>query len=619
MCYYNSIINRFAEKHLKSITYRKTKNDIPSKNDNKSSFTFLFKIKSSFVIFNLYLTKIHHKTMKKVLLPLLAITLFTTNCIKKEIQLDKISTPTMDPSFALPLGSVSLNLGNLERNVDANNFVYNDGTNLFEIVFNDRLFELSANDMINIPSQSYNNTFILSGGNQSSLLALPVGSAITFTQPFTNTFTIGNGALLDSVIIQSGQLIIDLSSEFMHNANVEINIPSLTLNGAPLQQSYPLNYVGSSPVTSNTVIDISGYTLDLTNNGTTTNTFNLNIPLQLTNSGNGLAGNEELVSNLQLDINSFSAIWGYLGQQTNILNQDTSQITLFDDLAGGQIHFEDPQIKLSIGNTAGLDVQAQFSAVFAPNNSTTVNLGGPGLNTIPIIARAINPGDTVITNHIIDNNNTSPTLTALLDEGPGEIVYSSIATTNPNGVSSNFVLGDAIVWCDAEIVLPIFGWARNFTLVDTTDFNAANVFGIDSSSNLTIEDVDKALVRIIVDNGLPIDAGVQIYFADTNHVIIDSLFSGIENVFEKGFVNFSLPLTDLNYGKVTQPTKKITDVVITQTLIKKLVNNNVKRLIYKARGLTNNADSGQNVKIYPEYTVNIKASAKVDFKIDLED
>jgi len=557
--------------------------------------------------------------MKKVLLPLFAISLTMMNCIKKEILLDKITTPTMDPSFALPLGNVSLNLGNLEQNLDANNFVYNHGTNLFEIVFNDRIFELSANDMINIPSQTYNNTFTLSGANQASLLGLPIGSPITFTQSFTNTFTIGNGALLDSIIIQSGQLIVDLSSEFMHNSTVEINIPSLTLNGTPLQQSYPLNYTGSSPVTSNAIIDISGYTLDLTNNGTTTNSFNMNIPLQIINSGNGLLGNEKLTSNLQLDISSFYAIWGYLGQQTNILNQDTSQITLFDDLAGGQIHFEDPQIRLSIGNTAGLDVQAQFSAVFAPNNSTTVNLGGSGLTTIPTITGATSPGDTAITTHTIDNNNTAPSLTNLLDEGPGEIVYSSTATTNPNGVSNNFVLGDAIVWCDAEVILPLFGWARNFTLIDTTDFNVANIFGIDSSSNLTVEDVDKAQVRIIVDNGLPIDAGVQIYFADTNHVIIDSLFSGIENIFEKGQVNFTLPLTDPNHGKVTQSTKKITDIELTQVLIKKLVNNNVKRLIYKARGLTNDANSGQNVKIYPEYTVDIKASAKVDFKIDLED
>ncbi len=556
--------------------------------------------------------------MKKVLLPLFAIALTMTNCIKKEIQLDKITTPTMDPSFALPLGRATLNLGNLEQNLDANNLIYNDGTNLFEIVFNDRLFELSANDMISIPAQTYNNVFVLSGANQSSLLALPVGSSITFTQPFTNTFTIGNGALLDSVIIQSGQLIVDLSSQFKHNATIDIIIPSLTLNGSPLHKSYSLNYTGSTPILSNATIDISGYTLDLTNNGTTTNTFNMSIPLQLTNSGNGLVGNETLNTNLQLNINSFNAIWGYLGQQTNILNQDTSTITLFDNLAGGEIHFEDPQIRLSIGNTAGLDVQAQFSAVFAPTNSITVNLGGSGLTTIPTIARATNPGDTTITTHIIDNNNTNPTLTALLDEGPGEIVYSSTATTNPNGVSQNFVLGDALVWCDAEVSLPLFGWARNFTLVDTTNFDAASVFGINVSNNLTIDDLDKATVRIIVDNGLPIDAGVQIYFADTNHVLIDSLFTGVENIFEQGIVDFTLPLTDPNHGKVTQATKKITDIELSQTTIRKLIDNNVKKLIYKAVGLTNNANTGQNVKIYPEYTVDIKVSAKVDLKVDLE-
>jgi len=559
--------------------------------------------------------------MKNKWIPIATLVLLLGGCMKEEILLENMSTPNLTPSLALPLANVTLNLGDIEREVDANNFVYNDNINQFEIVYKDRLFDLTANDMITIPNQSYVSNFTLTGANQAALLALPVGNTINFPFQRTETFNVGNGAQLDSIIIKTGQLQLDFDSDFRHNSIINLTIPSLTLNGNPLQQVINLTYSGSVPVLSNTTIDISGYTLDLTDNNTTFNTFVFSAPVVITNSGNGLTGNERIQTTLGLQINSFDAIWGYLGQQTNILSQDTSRITLFDDLAGGQIHFEDPQLNLIIGNTAGVDVQAQFSAVFAPDNSTTVNLGGVGLNSLPLIARATNPGDTTITTHTINNSNTSPTLSDLLDEGPGKIVYSSTASTNPSGVTNNFVLGDALVWCDAEVILPLYGWARNFTLSDTSDFDAISQLHIDTTGNFSIDDVEQVLIRIIVTNGLPIDAGVQLYFADTNNVVIDSLFKtsiGVENVFEHGIVDFSLPLSDPNYGKVMQETTKTTDIILTQEMLRKLSDNNAQKLIVKSVALTNNANLGQNVKIFPEYNIDVKVSAKVDFNIDLE-
>lgn len=560
--------------------------------------------------------------MKKIIFIIGVASILFGACKKKEISLDQISTPLLDPSFALPIGYAHLNLGDIEREYDVNNFVYNDNSNLFEIIYRDRIFELSANDLITIPAQNYNNSYAMPSSNQSALTSGGVGFITNYYDHSIIAYNVANGAQLDSVIVQAGELKISLSSGFMHSASIDVIIPSLKKNGVVLQQTMNVNYSGSLPVLDNADIDIAGYTIDLTDGGITNNTFNVEYLFHVTSSGNPILGSEQMITDIQINVDAFDAIWGYLGQQGNILNQDTSNITLFDDLAGGSIHFEDPQVNLSIGNTAGVDVQTFFSAVFAPDNNTNVNLGGTGLTTFPLIARAANPGDTTITTHTINNSNTLPSLTNVLDEGPGEIVYSSSATSNPSGFANNFVLGDALVWCEAEVVLPIYGWARDFTLADTTDLDIADVLGIDSSSNLTVEDVDEAMIRIVVDNGLPIDAGVQLYFANSNFVIIDSLFqttSGVQNVFDHGIVDFTLPLTDPNHGKVTQSTRKITDIVVSQALISKLINGGAKKLIYNTRGLTNDADAGQNVKIFPEYSVDIKVSAKVDFLIDLED
>ena len=559
--------------------------------------------------------------MKKVFVLIGAATLLLGSCKKKEIFLDQIKTPLLEPSFALPLGYAKLNLGDIEREFDVNNFVYNNNSNLFEIIYRDRIFELSANDLIAIPTQNYSNSYSMPVANRVALVGGGPGFTTSYSDQSVIAFNIANGAQLDSVIVKAGSFTIGLSSDFKHSATIDVVIPSLKKNGVVLQQTMNVNYTGSVPVIDNASINLAGYTIDLTDGSTTDNTFNVTVNFQVTSSGNPVVGTEKVTVDMELSVGSFNAIWGYLGQQTSILSQDTSKITLFDDLAGGTVHFEDPRINLSIGNTTGVNVQTFFSAVYAPDNSTNTNLGGAGLTSFPLIARANMPGDTVITTHTIDNTNTSPTLTNVLDEGPGEIVFSSSASSNPGGFDNNFILGDAIVWCEAEVVLPIYGWARDFTLSDTTDLDVADVLGVNNNSNLSVDDIEQLMIRLIVDNGLPIDAGVQLYFADTNFLVIDSLFktSGIENIFDHGIVDFSLPLSDPNHGKVTKSTRKITDIIVSQALVTKLVDNNAKKLIYKSRGLTNDAYSGQNVKIYPEYNVEIKVSAKVDFKINLED
>ncbi len=541
-------------------------------------------------------------------------------CVKKKIELDKVEAPVLDPSFAAPLGQVNLTMSDIEQQVDEDDFVYNQADNAFELIYPDRLFEFGINDMLSIPTQTFSYGFGMPGGSQGTFTGGGVGTQVTFNDQndfVYSSFT--NGELLDSVIIANGQLTIDLSSDFSHSGTVTISIPSLTNGGVPYQTTLNLNYGGSVPVTDNAIVDISGYTLDLTKGGITDNTVEVAYSATMTNSGAGVSGGEQLNFTFGLSINQFSSVWGYFGQYVNILDQDTSYISLFEDIQDGILHFADPRVELFIYNTAGIEVHTDFNAVWAPDNSVTVNLGGSGLTSIPNIVAAPSPGNVGVTTHIISNANTVPTLTDLLDEGPSNVVYSAVATTNPNGVTQNFLLDTSKVWCDGRIILPFYGYADNFTLVDTTDADIEEMLGIDSSSNISVEDVEQVLVRLIVDNGLPTEAGVQLYFADTNGVIIDSLFQqvGYENIFEPGLVNFNLPVSDPNYGKVYESTRKITDIVITQDLLQKLLDNESKKIIYKGIGYTSGAGSQLDVKIFPEYTIGIKVSAKVDLMVDL--
>lgn len=546
----------------------------------------------------------------------------TVRCVKEEIDLNKVQTGELEPSFALPIGSAHLNLGDIEQEYDLNNFIYNESDNIFVAVYNDRLFEFMAKELLDVPPQNFNSTFGMPLSTQTGFVAGPIGSQVSI--PNSNNFqmTFSNGELIEEIEIKSGTLQMDLNSTFTHDVSLQLSIQSLKSGGVPYQTTLNIPYTGSLPSTNNILLDISGYTIDCTNSGTTTNNINISSLSVVTNSGNGLSGSEVFDYSFGITIDSYSLVTGYFGEYTNILDQDTSHITLFEDLHGGTVHFEDPQINLAISNSAGVDVQTNFSGIWAPENSTNVNIGGAGPGNIPLITGASTPGEVSTVSHTINNANTVPTLSQVMDEGPAEIIYSASATTNPSGFTTNFIMDTSKVWCDAEVVLPLFGYGDNFTLKDTVPGNIEELLGLESDGNINEEDIDEVLLRLNIDNGMPVDVGFQLYFTNDNYMILDSLFAsvnGSQEILESASVNFSLPPTHPDYGKVVAPMNKITDVVISNEKLQYLIDNKAVKIIYKIVGNTASAQTGENIKLYPEYSIDIKASAKINMKVDLSE
>ena len=557
-------------------------------------------------------------TIKK-LFAFSAIILITQSCVKKEIELNNLESETFDPSFATSLGGATFNMGRLESHFIDDKFEYNPVTGLLEYVYKKRLFELGLSDIFQLPALSATASVGMPPAQQTALTTGGVGTVVNFSAQVATTFPVSNGELLDSIIIKQGTMDITLSSDFTHSGSVNVVIPSLTLNGASYSTTLVFNYTGITPVLVNAnALDISGYTLDMTDGGITDNTSRFAFNAQITSSGLPLTGTESLDFTVNLTVDTIQQANGYFGSYTNILARDTAFIDFFENISG-DVHIEDPRIDLTIYNTSGISVETDFTAISAPDNSTQTVLGGPALTSIPTILGATTISDTGVTTHLVNNSNTTPTLTQVIDEGPGKIIYDASSTTNqglPN-TTQNFITYKSKVWCDSRLVLPLYGWGNNFTFIDTTNADLEDLLGIDSDD---ADDVEQVSLRIITDNGLPIEARIQVYFTDSNDVIIDSLFNAStgEDIIRKANVNFSVPVNDNSYGTVTSPVRKITDIVINKARFNNLANSGAKKIIYKAQGLTNEAPTGKNVKFLPSYSVSIKMSAKVDLNINIK-
>ncbi len=559
----------------------------------------------------------------RIFMTIFLIAALITACVKDELVFnDNLVVDHLDPSFALPLAETTLNLGNLEETYDSESFVFNEAEETFSLIYPTDLFEYSAQNLAGLPNQDISNSFSLGAPEAAAFSLLPTGTSASYSWEFSELISTPNGESLDSIQLDGGALEIDMSSSFQHDLLLDISIPSLTNNGMAYSTTISIDYQGSSPVTVAESLDLTGYILDLTDNGTTSNEITVETNITFTHSGTAVNAGDELSYELHFDLSSFQAIYGYLGQRTEIFAEDTQTIKLFEDVEG-VLHFENPSIELFIENSAGIPVEVDITTIFAPENVSAQTITGPDLENIPIIMGAAFPGEITTTEHTITNQGTTPALSEVMDEGPFRLIYSAESTTNPNGVQQNFILDTSKVACRANIVLPIYGYADNFAYTDTLDLDLEKELGLDDSDNenLTADDISKVTLRLLVDNGLPVDIGTQIYYLDSNNVVLDSLFSEnqVNNIIQSGLVDFSLSESDPDFGRVTTSTRTVTDVEMTSAKLNKLIDEHSAKVVLKGIAFTNSASSGELVRIYPEYNFRMKLSAKIDTNINLSE
>lgn len=541
--------------------------------------------------------------------------LFINIGCKKEVALENLESDTITPSFGVPIAEATLNLGRYLDSAKNSFIVTNSATGILEYIYPKTLFDLRAADFFTLSLSPISASVSMPAPAVTAFNSGGAGTNVSFGQASTESLSFPNGEQLDSITVKSGNLTVDITSTFTHDGSVTIIIPSLKSPiGTIYSTTIPLDYVATIPVTGSSSLDITGYTFDLTDSATTSNTINYEVAIQLTNSGTGATGAESIDVSIDLGINEFQTIYGYFGNSTSFIDQDTIAIDFFQNLFGGTIHVADPRIELDFINSTGIPVQTIFNAVYSPTPGSSVTIGGPGLSSIPLITAPTTVGDSTTTSHIIDNSNTSPTLSALVDESPEEIVYDGSTQVNPSGPANNFLDESSKIKCNSRFVLPLYGWGNNFNLTDTSSFDAEDILG-DS-----VSEVKSATVRLFVTNEFPVGASVQLYFADSNNVVIDSLFTTAngENIIAAAPVNTSAPISSLLYGTSTGSVKKITDVTLDKAKLINLSNNGVKKIFMLVSANTTNASSAIDVKFLPRYNIKVKVSARVNLELKPE-
>ncbi|MBL0049651.1 MAG: hypothetical protein IPP32_16320 [Bacteroidetes bacterium] len=244
----------------------------------------------------------------------------------------------------------------------------------------------------------------------------------------------------------------------------------------------------------------------------------------------------------------FQTVFGNVGMQSNLTpNNDTVSITIFrhnnTPIGIGTFHFANPLLKLYLTNSFGLPVSISnidlkwYNPGFGQGNIAYTTT--PLQVKAPTIVGAAEISDTLK----LDNSNSD--FNAAMDNRPKYIIYNVASLTNPLSMPPqiNFVDAGSKLKANVEVVLPMFGNAKDFTFEDTVKFKFQKV-----------DNIESILFRAFAVNDFPMGISMQVYFTDSMYHKIDSLFQDV-NVLPSATVSFPV-----NSPQTSVPNQKTTDV-----------------------------------------------------------
>ena len=523
----------------------------------------------------------------------------TQSCkkISKYSDPDLISPSSWDPQFAAPIAFAEFDVYDILARTDSNDVVVIDPTSgQIALVYKGEVTSINAEDIINLPNIS--DQVILSTTDLGITTVPTFSGTVSAQHTEVNMFNTPNNEEFNTVFFKAGSIDLSFTSNFKHDINLMVTFPYLLKDGTPLSTTMSGTYTGG-PVTASASLDLTDVAGNFTNAGSSVNTIVMETSAIINGTGQEVVGNESITVDVDLTDPAYRNATGYFGQQSLGNYADSILIKIFNTSTDGYFELTDPKVKLEMINSFGFPVDIALSNLQSINLNTGVVLPLTGYpNPISILSPTV-LGQEETTVFELNTSNTT-NISTIISPAPKYFSFEVGGTANPNGPGTNlnFIQDTSRFRINAELELPLVGFAYGFEVVDTVEFN----FNEDASQ------IESVAFRIIVNNGFPVDVTSEIVFVDANYQPLFELTDGFELVVASG-------VTDEN-GIVVSKTEKITDLTVEKANISKL--SNAKHIIMKADMESRNGLSDNEVvKILDTYEIGLKLGMNIKLNINL--
>ena len=529
--------------------------------------------------------------------------LFIT-CKKRE-KLD-LSTIQTYHHIAIPLVNSQIGIDELLRR-DTIGLVTTATNGGIEIVYESSSISVSASKIIDIPDQSFSESF-----SPPVIPIFQVGKDTTLSALIIKPLSIGNKKL-DSISFSYGENRVIITNNLMHDVEVVINIPSLVRKNASSVFFY--NLIINVPANSNipTLIDLSIYNLDLTQGlplgGLGYNEMIIDYSVKIIGSGAPIGPNDDLKIDFTMENLEFARIDGdFKYIKIDSLPPSSLTLAIFNlSVSDTSLNFSltDPKIKHTIVNGFGFDISLGMEEMYYEDlsgnfiDSIRYNSSGPGFkqrsapfNFLPSIIQS--------TTDSIFMDSTNSNIGQLITATPKTIISKPFIEINPDTLSLppnvNYIESSSEISVSTEITLPLTGYAEGWVMQDTIPFNAKvdELFSSETS-------IDSAIIKFTTTNYFPLDVKVDLILLDSTGLNpIDTIASN-KLIIESGVI-------DAN-GKITTAQAKLTTLPCDRSCVDNL--NNTRFIVLRLSIGTTGVDASQSVKIYEDYNIELDISLSI--------
>ena len=516
-----------------------------------------------------------------------------SSCNKPD--LNKISGIQWDPNLATPIGYADFGVYDVLAAKDSNDLVIvNPLDGALALTYDGQIVSVTAQDVI--PMNNLSQQFSLVPSDLNLVASGSFNGSINSSNTENIDIPTSNGIELHTVEFNSGSMNINVSTTLEHDITLNITFPDLISSGSAVTKNINLSYGGSVPQVTNSVVDLSDVIADYTAGGSTVNRIRANVNATITGTGQPIAGNENFDMTIDLSNMVFKNAIGYFGQQTLGAQSDSILIKIFNNATTGTFSFTNPSLKFTIDNSFGMPITMNFANLESINTQTGQVTPLTGYPSTLAINAPTSMGQTATTSMTMNTSNTT-NLSTIISPTPKYLNYSVSAATNPAGQTGplNFIEAASKFEVNAELTLPLEGYAYGFSANDTMPYNFSG----------NADNIESAMFRFNVTNGFPVSVDAQATFVDANYIPIFSLVTTPVEVVSAAPVNSS--------GKVTSSVNKITDVTLNKSQINLL--DQVKYVIISGTGATTTPQQTV-VKLYDGYRLAFKIGMQVQLKVD---
>ncbi len=519
-------------------------------------------------------------------------------CNAGELDFDDINVPTYTPTAVAPIGQTTYTIDSLISKLnDSTIVVSEDNTKLLSVsyrdttIFNDYLSIIELEDVTNSGSIDASLTPIF-GSPSDQDVVIP-------TQDLSFEYSSPNDEELDSVKYTAGTITLDIQNGYGSAIEYELTLNDIVNldTGDPMVLSGTLPASGTDNV-SEQLANHKTIITQVSNTNIFTGAFDGTLKVK---TGDFINGTEIIDYTLTIAGADFSEIYGWFGDKTIDINNQTIDIDFFEGISENGLVFNNPQLNFYINNAFGVPMGLNFGGVSSSNaNGTTVNLSG-SITDEPQFVRAPSTSQVgIITTSVINIDESNSNMRDLLAISPNQFNIALTANsnyTNEDGSDRNFVTATSEVEVVTEINLPL-----NVKLTDVSRDFPTGIEGFD------FEDADTIKLVLNTINQLPFNGTIDMQFlaADSSvlHEFKDILF----------FTSAEVPTS----GKIEEPMINSEIVAIHKGEgggYQELLDASVLNLVMYITSY--NASEDEFVKIFSDYELTIQVGTEVNVNHEL--